>query len=94
MIIEDRKQVNLMFCKCYANDQVRLIHAGYIGGSPDHPVSAITIRLLRFFHILWKYCCIGYQPFALALTEYIDPGNPIFLAKGGETVIFFHFRSE
>ncbi|KAH9808461.1 hypothetical protein DFH28DRAFT_909511 [Melampsora americana] len=58
--------------------------------TPDQPVSAISIRLLRFFHILWKFCSIAFQPFALALAEFLDPGNPIFLAKGGEKAREWH----
>ncbi|EGF98080.1 uncharacterized protein MELLADRAFT_96185 [Melampsora larici-populina 98AG31] len=57
--------------------------SGYIGGTPVRPQAVITIRLLRFFHIVWKYCSLRFQPFSEALNEFLDEGNPLFLAKGG-----------
>lgn len=65
---------------------MRLIQAGYIGGSPQRPQSAITIGLLRFFHTIWKYCTLRFQPFAEGLNEFLDAGNPLFLSKDGSTV--------
>jgi hypothetical protein len=84
----DRTQIQLKFCTCSANEQVRLIQAGYIGGTPENPKSVITIRLLRFFHTLWKYCSVRFEPFAQALDEFLDDGNPLFLNKEGDKVSF------
>jgi uncharacterized membrane protein len=73
-------------CSCSPNDQVRLIQAGYIGGTPVRPQSVITIRLLRFFHIVWKYCSLRFLAFAQALNEFLDPGNALFLTRDGNNV--------
>ncbi|KAH9820232.1 hypothetical protein DFH28DRAFT_885412 [Melampsora americana] len=75
----DCKQVTPKFCVCATKDQVRLIQAGFIGGTPVTPNLAITIRLLRFFHTAWKYCSLRLQPFAEALNNFLDAGNPLFL---------------
>ncbi|KAH9811811.1 hypothetical protein DFH28DRAFT_931486 [Melampsora americana] len=77
-----RKQIELKMCSCSPNDQVRLIQAGYIGGTPVRPQQVITIRLLRFFHIVWKYCSLRFLAFSEALNKFLDEGNPLFLTKG------------
>lgn len=81
-----RKKVQLKFCPCTPNDQVRLIQAGYIGGTPVTPTSVITIKLLHFFHTLWKYCSVRFAPFAGALNEFLDAGNAFFLNRDGTAV--------
>ena len=81
-----RKQIQLKMCACSPNDQVRLIQAGYIGGTPVRPQSVVTIRLLRFFHIVWKHCSVRFLPFSEALDEFLDAGNTLFLNRGGANV--------
>ena len=83
-----RKQVQIKFCPCSPNDQVRLIQAGFIEGTPVNPQSVITIRLLRFFHTAWKSCSLRFQPFSEALNELLDldNGNPLFLNRKGTAV--------
>lgn len=49
---------------------------GYIGSSPVFPQTAFSIQILRMHHIIWKYCAIATQPFALALDEILDGFNP------------------
>ncbi|KAH9821718.1 hypothetical protein DFH28DRAFT_824194, partial [Melampsora americana] len=73
------KQVSLKFCPCSPNDQVWLIQAGFIGTTPVMPNAVITIWLLQFFHTVWKYCSLRFLPFAEALNEFLDAGNPLFL---------------
>ncbi|KAH9813458.1 hypothetical protein DFH28DRAFT_896569 [Melampsora americana] len=77
----ERKQEVVTFCNC-TSDQVRLVRKGYIGGSPVYPETAYSIRLLRFHHILWKYCTVRTQGFALALDEFLDASNVLILAEG------------
>ncbi|KAH9823894.1 hypothetical protein DFH28DRAFT_1161825, partial [Melampsora americana] len=71
-----RRKKLITFCDCEP-DQVRLIWEGYIGGTPTYPQTAFSLRLLRFFDILWKFCSIRYQPFMEALEEYLNAANPI-----------------
>lgn len=60
------------FCPCQP-DQVRLIHMGYIGGSPMYPELAFSLRLLRLHDSIWKYCSIRTDPFARALELFHRP---------------------
>ncbi|EGG00045.1 uncharacterized protein MELLADRAFT_93876 [Melampsora larici-populina 98AG31] len=61
---------------------MRLIRMGFIGGSPIHPESAFSIRLLRLHHSLWKYCSVQTQGFSLGFDEFLDPANPLLLVAG------------
>lgn len=74
-----RKQIQIKFCACAPNDQVRLIQAGYFGGSPERPKTAISIRLVRFFHLAWKHCTVAYAPFSKLLNEFLDPAHLLIL---------------
>ncbi|EGG01213.1 uncharacterized protein MELLADRAFT_92677 [Melampsora larici-populina 98AG31] len=58
-----------------------LIYMGFIGGSPTYPKTAFSIRLLRFFHILWKFCTVRIGPFARALDEFLDAFCALILTK-------------
>lgn len=49
---------------------------GYIGASAVFPQTAFSIRILQIHHIMWKYCVVATQPFALALDEILDGFNP------------------
>lgn len=80
-----RTRAQMEFCDCTL-DQVCLIRRGYIGGSPKHPRTAFSLRLLRWFHTFWKYCAHRVQPFAEALDEYLDAFNPLILAQGSNQV--------
>lgn len=84
-----RSQVEIEFCKCSPNDQVRLLLAGYIGGSPQKPETAISVRLVRTYHILWKYCTQRYSPFSKAWNEVLDPAFPLFVNGEDKQVISF-----
>ncbi|EGF97248.1 uncharacterized protein MELLADRAFT_86337 [Melampsora larici-populina 98AG31] len=79
-----RRKVLITFCPCQENDQTRLIYMGYIGGSPKFPQTAFSIRLLRFYHLIWKFCSTRLGPFARALDEFLDAGNPLILTKTDE----------
>lgn len=54
---------------------------GYIGATPVHPKTAFSIRLLKIFHIIWKYCALRIQGFVRALDELLDAFNAMILAK-------------
>ncbi|KAH9820123.1 hypothetical protein DFH28DRAFT_826355, partial [Melampsora americana] len=77
---KSRKQDEIQFCDC-SSDQVRLMRMGYIGGSPVHPQTAYSIRLLRLHHAMWKYCTVRTQGFALALDSFLDAACPQILVK-------------
>ncbi|KAH9816908.1 hypothetical protein DFH28DRAFT_890429, partial [Melampsora americana] len=79
------KQEEFQFCLC-ASDQVCLLRMGYIGGSPVHPQTAYSIRLLRLHHSLWKFCTVRAQGFALAVDEFLDPACPLMLVKKSKQV--------
>lgn len=75
-----RYQQAVNFCACQS-DPARLIEMGYIGGSPVHPKTAFSLRLLRLHHILWKYCCVRIDPFCQALDEWLDECSPLITTK-------------
>ncbi|KAH9821572.1 hypothetical protein DFH28DRAFT_883042 [Melampsora americana] len=77
----NRQKAEVTFCGCQQSDQSRLIYMGYIGGSPKYPQTAFSIRLLRFFHITWKFCTSRAEPWTRALDEYLDAFNPLILTK-------------
>ncbi|KAH9807757.1 hypothetical protein DFH28DRAFT_1088776 [Melampsora americana] len=79
-----RRKALIQFCSCQYSDQTRLIYMGYIGGSPKSPQTAFSIRLLRFYHLLWKFCSTRLGPFAWALDEFLDAWNPLILTKNQE----------
>lgn len=83
-----RKKLNVEFCQC-TPDQVRLIRQGFLGGSPVEPRTAFSLRLLRFYHILWKECSTAILPFSRAIDEYLDAHNDLMLVKDSYQV--FHF---
>ncbi|KAH9815483.1 hypothetical protein DFH28DRAFT_1126225 [Melampsora americana] len=76
-----REKKEIVFCDCIP-DQVRLIRMGYIGGSPVHPETAFSIRLIRYHHTMWKHCTVCMQGFAVAHDEFLDPANPLILVPG------------
>ncbi|KAH9810646.1 hypothetical protein DFH28DRAFT_932754 [Melampsora americana] len=76
-----RKKMAVTFCSCQT-DLVRLVQIGLIGGSPKSPVTAFSIRLLRLFHILWKFCRVRIEPFCRAIDEFLDGKNSIILSAG------------
>ncbi|KAH9820641.1 hypothetical protein DFH28DRAFT_884096 [Melampsora americana] len=80
-----RGKLKIAFCNCLP-DQVRLIRLGYIGSSPTQPSTAFSIRLLRFYQSLWKFCCLRVQPFCLALDMFLDAHCPLILVKGTNRV--------
>lgn len=91
--VTGREQKSVQFCNC-TPDQVRLIAQGYLGGSPTHPQTAFSLRLLRTYHILWKHKPIGVQPFALALDEILDACNPLILVRGSNQVLVCEIMSD
>lgn len=79
--ILSRQKKEIQFCSC-TSDQVRLIRMGYFGGSPVHPETAFSIRLLRFHHTLWEQCTVRMQGFSLALDQFLDATSPLILVAG------------
>ncbi|EGG11011.1 uncharacterized protein MELLADRAFT_92438 [Melampsora larici-populina 98AG31] len=79
-----RRKAQIRFCPCYQSDQTRLILMGYIGGSPKYPQTAFSIRLLRFFHTLWKFCTVRIDPFVRALDGFLNGFNPFILTKNDQ----------
>ncbi|KAH9807274.1 hypothetical protein DFH28DRAFT_910763 [Melampsora americana] len=75
-----RCQRAIDFCACQS-DQGRLIQLGYMGASPVHPKTALSLNLLRQHHILWKHCCVRTEPYALALDEWLDAFCPVITSK-------------
>lgn len=84
-----RRKITVEFCAC-TSDQVRLIRLGYLGGTAKSPETAFSLRLLRFYHISWKYCHSNLHPFALMIDEYLDAFNPLILVEGTQEVILSH----
>lgn len=78
--IFSRKKQKIKFCKC--PDQVRLINMGYIGGTPTHPSTAFSIRVLRHYHLTWRFASTPIQPFCLALDRGLDANSPLILVDG------------
>ncbi|KAH9817363.1 hypothetical protein DFH28DRAFT_1124762 [Melampsora americana] len=76
-----RRKIEVEFCSC-TPDQVRLINQGYLGGSPANPETAFSLRLLRLYHLSWKYCHAKIQPFSLMIDELLDAHNPKILVPG------------
>ncbi|KAH9812739.1 hypothetical protein DFH28DRAFT_1129505 [Melampsora americana] len=76
--IMTRRKVYVTFCEC-KSDLVRLVELGYMGGTPCHPNTAFSMRLLRFFHLIWKHGAVRIQGFVRALDEYLDAHNPLIL---------------
>ncbi|EGG06234.1 uncharacterized protein MELLADRAFT_71976 [Melampsora larici-populina 98AG31] len=76
-----RRQLKVEFCSC-TPDQVRLLNQGYFGASPKTPETAFSLRLLRLYHLAWKYCHSNIQPFSLMIDEFLDAFNPQLLVPG------------
>lgn len=56
---------------------------GYIGATPVHPKTAFSIRLLKHFHVIWKYCATRTQGFVRGLDEILDDESPTIETKSG-----------
>ncbi|KAH9808041.1 hypothetical protein DFH28DRAFT_911528 [Melampsora americana] len=80
-----RTKLSLYSCDC-TSDLIRLVNMGYIGTTPTQPRTAVSIRLLRFHHILWKYSSLRLAPFVDSLDEYLDAKNAIFFIQGSDQV--------
>ncbi|KAH9822464.1 hypothetical protein DFH28DRAFT_881386 [Melampsora americana] len=76
-----REKQKIQFCDCQS-DQVRLLQMGYIGGTPVHPVTAYSVRLLRSYHTLWKQSSVPISKYANYLDEYLDAFCPRIVVKG------------
>ncbi|EGF98043.1 uncharacterized protein MELLADRAFT_79775 [Melampsora larici-populina 98AG31] len=59
------------FCECVP-DVVRLLHVGYISGSPQHPRTAFSVRLVQFHHHLWNNTVVSTTGFIDALMDFLD----------------------
>ncbi|EGF97607.1 uncharacterized protein MELLADRAFT_84832 [Melampsora larici-populina 98AG31] len=59
------------FCEC-TPDVLRLIHLGYIAGSPQHPCTAFSVRLVRFHHHFWNNTVASTSGFIDALMVFLD----------------------
>lgn len=54
---------------------------GFLGSSPKFPCTAFSLRLMRFHHILWKFCAVRIEPFTRALDTYLDAHNQLILSS-------------
>lgn len=77
-----RTKTMVTFCDC-VTDPVRLVLMGYIPGSIKSPVTAFSIRLLRFYHTIWLKCASSIQGFTTGLDSFLDEHNPQILGKTG-----------
>lgn len=59
------------FCSCVP-DVIRLLQLGYIAGSPQHPRTGFSIRLIQFQHHLWNNTTISTIGFLEALMSFLD----------------------
>ncbi|KAH9808123.1 hypothetical protein DFH28DRAFT_1088139 [Melampsora americana] len=73
-----RKEITVDFCSCQS-EASRLVSMGLIGGTAKQPRTAFSIRLIRLYHLLWKFCSIGLAPFCQALDEFLDAFNAMVL---------------
>ncbi|KAH9817296.1 hypothetical protein DFH28DRAFT_890180 [Melampsora americana] len=78
-----RSRVSIRACDC-TSDLIRLINMGYVGTCPLRPRTAVSIRLLRFHHMLWKYSSVRLAPFVECLDEFLDAHNTIFFVQGSD----------
>lgn len=78
--ILDRIKRKVTFCDCQC-DPVRLLRMGYLAASPRFPQTAFSLPLMRYHHILWKFCAIRVEPFARALDMFLDDNNPLLLSS-------------
>ncbi|EGG05304.1 uncharacterized protein MELLADRAFT_87955 [Melampsora larici-populina 98AG31] len=77
-----RKQIMVNFCACQS-DAVRLVKMGLIGGTAKYPCTAFSIRLIRFYQLLWKWCSNTIAPFCQAVDEFLDAFNTLILVPSG-----------
>ncbi|KAH9812315.1 hypothetical protein DFH28DRAFT_1223442 [Melampsora americana] len=61
----------LTFCDCVP-DVIRLLQLGYVAGSPHHPRTGFSIRLIQFHHHLWNNTTISTTGFIDALMSFLD----------------------
>lgn len=60
-----------MFCEC-VSDVIRLLQLGYISGSPQHPRTGFSIRLIQFHHNLWNNTVFLTTGFIDGLMTFLD----------------------
>ncbi|PLW46474.1 hypothetical protein PCASD_06305 [Puccinia coronata f. sp. avenae] len=58
-----QKRVPFCFCHC-TPDPVQLLAHGYLPSTPVYPQTAFSLRLLKFYHLLWNLCNAANTPFA------------------------------
>ncbi|PLW41068.1 hypothetical protein PCASD_07971 [Puccinia coronata f. sp. avenae] len=58
-----QKRVPFCFCHC-TPDPVQLLAHGYLPSTPVYPQTAFSLRLLKFYHLLWNLCNAATTPFA------------------------------
>lgn len=69
-----RKQ-RVTFCDCIP-DVIRLLHLGYISGSPHFPHTGFSVRLVQFHHHLWNHTVVSTTGFIDALMAFLDERCP------------------
>ncbi|EGG03749.1 uncharacterized protein MELLADRAFT_108934 [Melampsora larici-populina 98AG31] len=74
-ILSHARKRRVTFCDCVP-DVIRLLHLGYIAGSPHFPRTAFSIRLLQFQHHLWNHTSISISGFIDALMSFLDVQCP------------------
>ncbi|KAH9818347.1 hypothetical protein DFH28DRAFT_925835 [Melampsora americana] len=66
-----RRKRGVTFCDCVP-DVIRLLHVGYISGSPQFPHTGFSIRLVQFHHQLWNHTVVSTSGFIDALMAFLD----------------------
>ncbi|KAH9822293.1 hypothetical protein DFH28DRAFT_1180610 [Melampsora americana] len=66
------------FCGCVP-DVIRLLYLGYIGGSPQFPCTAFSVRLIQLHHHFWNHTSISTSGFIDALMAFLDLLCPVRL---------------
>ncbi|EGF98310.1 uncharacterized protein MELLADRAFT_96026 [Melampsora larici-populina 98AG31] len=69
---------SVTFCGCVP-DVIRLLYVGYIGGSPQFPRTAFSIRLVQLHHHFWNHTSISTSGFIDALMAFLDILCPVRL---------------
>ncbi|KAH9809801.1 hypothetical protein DFH28DRAFT_1186335, partial [Melampsora americana] len=59
------------FCDCVP-DVIRLLQVGYIAGSPQHPRTAFSVRLMQFHHHFWNNAVVSTTAFIESLMGFLN----------------------
>ncbi|OXC57492.1 hypothetical protein C358_07074, partial [Cryptococcus neoformans MW-RSA852] len=79
--LEEQWQEDVQFCPC-SSEPIRLIERGFMPVTMTFPETAISFRLLSFFHVIWQHVPIAVQGFADGLFAWQSQLNGVVRAKG------------